>query len=370
VPSNPKASTRYQLRSLAEMTALAKLALIGACILAVVGCFAFVGGWFSPNRLTQARMIDRFEQVDGVWPGFRRNHAKGVCIAGDFNSNGGGARLSKATIFRRERVPVIGRLSLAGGQPYIADGPASVRAMGLAFRPPEGEEWRTAMIDIPVFTVKDPESFYEQLLAARPDPATRKPDPAKMKEFLAHHPETARALQIVQANPFSSGFSNASYHGLNAFRFVNSAGTATPVRWSMVAVEPFEPEPSAQSAAQDKNYLFDAAIARIQRAPVAWRLVLTIGEGGDPTDDATAQWPSSRQHVDVGTLTINHVEGEAPGNCRDINFDPLVLPSGIEPSDDPLLSARSAAYSTSFTRRAGEQKEPSAVQIPAVGKRG
>jgi hypothetical protein len=28
------------------------------------------------------------------------------------------------------------------------------------------------MIDIPVFVVKDPESFYEQLLASRPDPAT------------------------------------------------------------------------------------------------------------------------------------------------------------------------------------------------------
>ena len=76
----------------------------------------------------------------------------------------------------------------------------------------------------------------------------------------------------------------------------------------------------------------------------------------------------NREHVDVGTLTIDHVEGEAPGNCRDINFDPLVLPSGIEPSDDPLLSTRSAAYSTSFTRRAGETKEPSAVQTPASGK--
>jgi catalase len=38
-----------------------------------------------------------------------------------------------------------------------------------------------------------------------------------------------------------------------------------------------------------------------------------------------------------------------------------VLPWGIAPSDDPLLSARSAAYSQSFTRRAGETKQPSAV---------
>jgi catalase len=136
----------------------------------------------------------------------------------------------------------------------------------------------------------------------------------------------------------------------------------------MAAVDPFESEPPAQSATQDKNYLFDAVIARIGQAPVQWRLVVTIGEAGDSTSDATIPWPNDRQHIDVGTLTINHIESEAPGNCRDVNFDPLVLPSGIEPSDDPLLSARSAAYSTSFTRRAGEEKEPSAAQIPGDGK--
>ena len=85
--------------------------------------------------------------------------------------------------------------------------------------------------------------------------------------------------------PFSSGFANASYNGLDAFRLVNAAGASTPVRWSMAAVDPFEPESPAQSAAQDKNYLFDAVIARIVHAPVKWRLVVTIGEPADPTDE-------------------------------------------------------------------------------------
>ena len=78
-------------------------------------------------------------------------------------------------------------------------------------------------------------------------------------------------------------------------------------------------------------------------------------------------WPDDRDQIDVGTLTIDHAEAEALGNCRDINYDPLVLPSGIEPSDDPLLGARSATYSESFTRREGEPKTPSDVQVPAPG---
>ena len=96
--------------------------------------------------------------------------------------------------------------------------------------------------------------------------------------------------------------------------------------------------------------LFDDFIARIHSAPVQWRLILTVGQPGDPTDDATIPWPEDREHVDAGTLTLDEVESEAPGNCRDINFDPLVVPVGIAPSDDPLLSARSAVYSQSFTR--------------------
>lgn len=72
-------------------------------------------------------------------------------------------------------------------------------------------------------------------------------------------------------------------------------------------------------------------------------------------------------------MTIDKVSSEDTGPCAYVNYDPLVLPSGIAPSDDPLLSARSAAYSRSFTLRAGEEAErpPSAItrqDVQAGGK--
>jgi catalase len=73
--------------------------------------------------------------------------------------------------------------------------------------------------------------------------------------------------------------------------------------------------------------------------------------------------------VDVGTLTLDKVESDDTSAARDINFDPLVLPAGIAPSDDPVLSARSAVYSQSYTRRAGESRQPSAI-TPADTKKG
>jgi catalase len=256
---------------------------------------------------------------------------------------------------------VFGRFALAGGMPMIPDGPDVVRSMALNFTLSNGEIWRTGMNDIPVFPVRDARGFYEQLSAMRPDPRTGKPDPKKMKAFLAAHPETVRAMSMIRAHPFSSGFADATYNSLDAFLMVDEAGRSTPVRWSMVPEDEFTPARARPS--DDRNYLFHDLLARIRRGPVEWHLMLTFGAPGDPINDATIPWPQMRQHIDAGTLTVTGIDIESAGNCRDINFDPLVLPSGIAPSGDPLLSARSAAYSLSFGRRAGEAKIPSAVQL-------
>src|SRR5882724_10966850 len=338
---------------------LVRLGAIGAVMLSVAGAFAYVGGWLSPVRLTQDRMMAAFEDANGTHAGFRRNHAKGVCVTGWFESSGQAAALSKAAVFRPGRIPVVGRFALAGGMPFQTDAPATVRSMALRFLLPGGEEWRTGMNNIPVFPVNSARGFYEQLLASSADPVTGKPDPVRMKAFLAAHPETVRALPLIKQHQVTSGFANSTFNSLNAFRFVDAAGASVPVRWSTVPVQPFAADSAEPSAAGDKNYLFDNLIAQIAQHPRQWRLIVTIGQADDPTN--------------AGTLTIDHASSEDGGRCTAVNYDPLVLPSGIEPSDDPLLSARSAAYARSFTLRAEEEHEkpPSAVtarEVQAGGK--
>jgi catalase len=221
--------------------------------------------------------------------------------------------------------------------------------------------------------VNSARGFYEQLIAYSPDPATGKPDPAKTKAFLTAHLEAARALALIKKRQVTSGFADSSFNGLNAFRFVDAAGASLPVRWSMVPVQPVAGEAAERSEAGAENYLFDNLIGQIAQHPRQWRLIVTIGQAGDPTGDATQPWPQGRQQIDAGTVTINRASSEDDGRCTAINYDPLVLPTGIEPSDDPLLSARSAAYASSFTLRAEEdhEKPPSAVtpqEVQAGGK--
>jgi catalase len=99
--------------------------------------------------------------------------------------------------------------------------------MGILFELPDGEEWRIAMTNIPVFIVNTAQGFYDQLLASALDPATGKPDPSRMSRFLAKHPESAKAIQLIRSHPVSSGFENSTYNSLNAFRFINAGGGAS-----------------------------------------------------------------------------------------------------------------------------------------------
>ena len=86
-------------------------------------------------------------------------------------------------------------------------------------------------------------------------------------------------------------------------------------------------------------------------------MAVTVANPGDPTADPSKAWPEDRRTVDVGTLVVQQIQPERDGPCRDINFDPAVLPSGIRTSDDPFPAARSAVYAESFDRRTAEAKD-------------
>jgi catalase len=347
-----------------------RFCLIALVLIGVAALFAFTGGWLSPERLTQSRMLDGLQTAGGIHPGFRRNHAKGLCFSGTFASSGEAAPWSKATVFAPGTVPVIGRFAMTGGMPFQTDRAATVRSMAVRFVSADGAEWRTGMNNIPVFVVNTPQAFYEQSLASAPDPATGKPDPAAMQAFASRHPEFTRAIALIKAHAPSAGFADSVFNSLDAFRFVNAAGTSTAVRWAMVPLQPAvlqanspDDDSATPVALTGQNRLFDDLIVQVHEQPLRWRLVVTLAEPSDPTADATLPWPNDRRHVDAGILTVAEVSSEDNGPCTEINFDPLVLPAGIEPSDDPLLSARSAVYALSHTLRSAERsvRPPSAV---------
>lgn len=346
-----------------------RVGAIGLVLATSVASFAYVGGFFTPSRLSSDRIANALEAGGGgPHAGFRRAHAKGICIAGHFTASAAARALSSADVFAGSRVPVTGRFAEASPDPYAKDSSVGVRSMALRLQPPGADEWRMAINDTPGLHVSTPEAFYENAVASAPDPRTGKPDPAKMAAYLAKHPESAAFMARMKAKPLASGFTNDSYNSIDGFVFVAPDGTRRLVRWTMQAEEPFATLLPADRASRGPNYVFEDLLARIARGPAAWRLVATLARPGDP-NRAAEVWPADRQKIDLGELVIDHVESEASGNCQDVNFDPLVLPAGIVPSDDPIPFARSAVYATSYRRRAREHKLPSAVATQSAGAR-
>lgn len=331
-----------------------RLGAIGAVVLVLAGGFAYTGGWLAPHRLSTRAIVDQFQRNDGLHEGYRRNHAKGVCVEGYFESNGAAAPLSKAGVFAAGRTPVIGRLAIPGGNPQAPDGSVPIRSFALMFKQADGQQWRTGMNSVPLFPVHTPEQFYQLLQASQPDLTTHKPDPAKIKAFAEANPALGAFQGWVKGHPPSSGFANAAYYSVNAFYLVDAAGKRQPVRWSVQPELPYAPVASAEKG--EASFLAADLTQQLAAGPLRWRLMLTLGAAGDPTDDATQAWPDDRKQVDAGTLVIERASSQADGGvCRDVNFDPTVLPAGIVASNDPLLAARSAAYAVSYQRRTREE---------------
>ncbi len=327
---------------------LAIVLIVSAAALA----FAWVAGWLTPTRLTPQTFTNAIETGNGeIYRGFRRAHAKGVCVAGYFQGNGQGVTLSSARIFAPVRTPFVGRLSVGGGSPYGLDGKARVRSMALELNSDDGQQWRMAMNSFPFFGVSSAQAFYDQTLANVPDPATGQPDPAKQAAFATAHPEFARFAAWAKNSPWSTSWANSMFNGVNTFRFINRAGELHNVRWTMQPHTAFMAMTPAQRAAADGDFLSEDIAARLAQGPLRWDMLVTVAGPGDSIVDPSQSWPQDRAQINVGTVVIESTTAQTTGACRDINYDPLVLPTGVQGSDDPILAARSAVYSVSFNRR-------------------
>ncbi len=320
---------------------------LGCAIL--VASLAVSGALPAATSPSASAVIDQFQKNGGTFPGYRRNHAKGVCISGYFQGSGDAARYSSAEVFvRDQRTPVIGRLSIPGTSPYAWDGATPIRGMALDFLLADGQQWRTAMNAVPTFPVATPEANFEFIQAQQPVTATGDPDPKRLAAFFATHPSARAFRDWDRTTPPSGSYATVAYNSLDAFYFVDAAGRRRAVRWSMV---PDAPATRSKAAARGPDFLATDLQRRLARGPLRWHLVVTLAAAGDDVNDAAKAWPADRAHIDAGTLVILTSQPQQIGVCRDISFDPLVLPTGIQPSADPLLKARAEAYAESLKRR-------------------
>ncbi|HVT94804.1 MAG TPA: catalase family peroxidase [Bryobacteraceae bacterium] len=295
-------------------------------------------------------LLKALDDLNGVHPGFRPVHAKGILLSGQFSPSPEATSLTRAAFVSAGSTPVTVRFSDAAGLPAVADADPSASPRGIAIRFHLAGDGHTDIVAHSVngFPARTGEEFLEFLRAAHQSgPDAPKPSPIEV--FLGAHP---KALAFVQApKPTPASFATASYFAVNAFRFVDEKGTA---RYGRFQIHPDGPTQYLDDEAvkgKGENFLFDDMAERIARGPVRLRITVQMAEPGDTVDDATSIWPDSRAQIEFGTIALTAAVADNESAQRQIIFDPVPRADGIEPSGDPLTQTRDAVYLLSGSRR-------------------
>ena len=210
---------------------------------------------------------------------------------------------------RRSSRTAPGRCSAASTSPRpvpnAADATVRVRGMGLQITTPDGDVWRSAMIDAPVFAVSTPAG----VLRTAPDGAqgggrdegVHRPSP-RVPGLRRLGRDRALDLELRRGSVQRSQF--IPVHRCRRARRVRCAGRCSPRRRRC----PSSPTNWPRSG---PNYLEQEIAQRVAGAPQRWTMVVTVAEPGDNTADPTKAWPKERRTVEVGTLVVNKVDRRA-----------------------------------------------------------
>ena len=295
-------------------------------------------------------LIQEFDAIFGVHPGFRPAHAKGAMFTGTFTPSGGAASLTRAPHFTRPSTPVTVRFSNSTGVPVIPDNDPNADPRGLAIRFNLAEHVHTDIVSHSTdgFPTRTGQEFLEFLRALASSDLSNIPA-SPFGAFLASHPA---ALAFVQApKPAPVSFASETYFGVIAYRFTNGDGQSRFGRYRIIPEAGNAHLDAAAVAAKGPNYLFEEIAERVGQAPVKYKILVQLANDGDVVDDATIHWPEDRTLHELGTLELTAPVKDNDHEQKHIIFDPIPRVDGIEPSDDPLLELRAAVYLISGRRR-------------------
>ncbi len=295
-------------------------------------------------------LIQQFDTIFGLHPGFRPAHAKGKMLTGTFTPTPTAASLTRAPHMNQKSTPVWVRFSDSTGVPLIPDNDPNANPRGIGIRFHLAERVHTDIIAHSAngFPARNGQEFLEFLRALASSDASKLAG-SPLEAFLGSHPKTLAFVQLPKPAP--SSFARETFFGITAMRFTNKDGQSRYGRYRIVpeaGVDHLTPE---IAAAQSANFLFDELTERIAKGPINFRVVAQLANDGDNANDATELWPEDRTLLDLGTIALTKPVANDAHEQQWTIFDPIPRVDGIEPSDDPLLELRAAVYLMSGRRR-------------------
>ncbi|CAN5614006.1 catalase family peroxidase [soil metagenome] len=332
------------------------------------------------NEVSSEQMLDAFKaDAPGHVAGTRWAHTHGVGVVGHFVASDVARQYCVADHFQGHAVPVTVRLSDGSSDPERHDERPDTRGLAVKFQARDGTEHDLLSMTLPVFGARTREEFLEVSKSFIPKPVQQTSwfrrnilDPLMLRQAppppppgvtmsggmgLAKYSGThafARAFVLdAAAAQVPVSWARTAYHAVHTFVAVAPDGERRFVRFNWQPVDGVFPVPPEAIPGLATDFLSTEMRQRLAHAAARFTLKMTIGDPGDAVNDPTEAWPVTRRAITMGILYLEAMAESRGIDVNRLSYNPMRLPTGIEPSDDEILHARGEIYALGCRERSG-----------------
>lgn len=301
-------------------------------------------------------------------------HARGSGAYGTFTLDASLERYTRANFLQSagQKTDVFVRFSTVGGGQDSSDYARDPRGFAIKFYTDEGN-FDLVGNNTPVFFLNDPMKFPDFVHSQKKNPQTNLPDPARMYEYWANHPQSLHQMTILMSDrgiPLS--WRHMHGFGSHTLGFWNAAGERFWVKWHFKTDQGIQCVTDEQAAKLSAYGAHEDLVSAIDNGDFpSWTVQLQIlteeAARSFPINpfDLTKVWPHALAPLcNIGKLTLNRNVDNYFAETEQAAFAPSNLVPGISASPDKMLQARLIAYQDAQRYRLGVNHNQLAVNAP------
>lgn len=346
--------------------------------------FSLKAGERGPTLMEDFHFREKITHFDHERIPERVVHARGTGAHGEFQLYESMKEYTKAGFLQDTNVktPVFVRFSTVVGFRGSADTVRDVRGFAIKFYTQEGN-YDLVANNMPVFFIQDAIKFPDIIHANKPEPRTEVPQASSAHDthwdFVANNQETAHMIMWTMSDrALPRSFRMMEGFGVNTFRFINSQGKATFVKFHLkplLGVHSLVWDETQKIAGKDPDFNRKDLQTAIESGnyPEFELGVQMISEEDEfkfdfDILDPTKLWPEEDIPVKIfGKLTLNKNVDNFFAEVEQVAFHPGHLVPGIDFSNDPLLQGRLFSYTdTQLIRLGGPNFHEIPINRPVV----
>jgi catalase len=301
-------------------------------------------------------------------------HARGSGAYGTFKLTAPLSAYTRASFLQTagQETEVFLRFSTVGGGQDSSDYARDPRGFAVKFYTDEGN-FDLVGNNTPVFFLNDPINFPDFVHSQKKNPKTNLPDPARMYEFWANHPQSLHQMTILMSDRgIPRSWRHMNGYGSHTLGFWNDKGERYWVKWHFKTDQGVQNVNNDEAASMPPHGAQQDLVEAIDRGDFpSWTVKLQIlteeVARNFPVNpfDLTKVWPHELAPLqEIGKLTLNRNVENYFSETEQAAFAPSNLVPGICPSPDKMLQARLLAYQDAQRYRVGVNHNQLAVNAP------